>query len=122
MLKLPYPVSTNRYWRHFRNQQVLSREAKHYRQEAAWLAKAAGMKPLTGQVELHVRIVPRARKDGTPSEVLPDLDNCLKVLIDALQGIAYENDKQVKKIVADYAPYALPSGAAMVGVYAYQAA
>jgi crossover junction endodeoxyribonuclease RusA len=31
-----------------------------------------------------------------------DLDNCLKVTLDALQGVAYDNDAQIKRIVAEY--------------------
>ena len=27
-----------------------------------------------------------------------DLDNCVKVLLDALQGIAYDNDRQVEDL------------------------
>ncbi|WP_404562177.1 RusA family crossover junction endodeoxyribonuclease, partial [Neisseria gonorrhoeae] len=32
-----------------------------------------------------------------------DLDNALKVALDALQGVAYHNDRQVRRIAADYA-------------------
>ena len=38
-----------------------------------------------------------------------DLDNCLKVAIDALQGIGYLNDKQVKRITLEYGT-AVPDG------------
>lgn len=109
-LILPYPISTNRYWRTFRNQTVLSREAKQYKQEVAWLAKQAKMSLLEGEVEIHVRLIPRARKDGSASLQVLDLDNALKVLLDALQGVAYLNDRQVKKIVADYAPHPKADG------------
>ncbi|WP_321160168.1 RusA family crossover junction endodeoxyribonuclease, partial [Neisseria gonorrhoeae] len=30
-------------------------------------------------------------------------DNALKVALDALQGVAYHNDRQVRRIAADYA-------------------
>ncbi len=52
-----------------------------------------GAKPVTGPVELSVRVY-RPAKRG-------DLDNSLKVLLDALKGVAYVDDKQVKKIVAE---------------------
>lgn len=100
-LILPPPVSSNRYWRSFvpkgwtRAVVVLSDEAKAYKREAGWLAKAAGIRvPLTGPVEVRVVHYPRDRR-------LLDLDNALKVALDALNGIAYEDDKQVCKITAE---------------------
>ena len=30
----------------------------------------------------------------------PDIDNCIKVILDALNGIAYEDDKQVVQVIA----------------------
>lgn len=104
-LILPYPVSSNRYWRSFsyldkvtrkpRAVVVLSQEAKTYKAEAGWRAKAAGLRaPLSGPVEVRAVLYPRDRR-------LIDLDNALKVALDALNGIAYEDDKQVCKITAE---------------------
>ena len=102
-LVLPYPVSANRYWRTIvakKQQRALtfvSDEAKSYKAECGWRAKAAGFKtPMRGFVELRVRLVP---KNG----ICMDLDNCLKVTIDALKGIVYGDDAQVFKIVAERA-------------------
>ena len=108
-LILPYPVSANRYWRTIvaKKQQraitFVSDEAKSYKAECGWRAKAAGWKPLIGPVELRVRLVP---KNG----VCMDLDNALKVTIDALKGIVYGDDAQVYRIVAERAE-ADPRGA-----------
>lgn len=99
-LILPYPVSANRYWRtvvakkQLRALTFVSDEAKAYKQEVAWRAKAAGVKPISGLVELRVRLVP---KNG----VCMDLDNALKVTIDALKGVVYADDSQVYRIVAE---------------------
>ena len=99
-LVLPYPVSANRYWRHIAHPStkrpitLLSREAKAYRDECGWRAREAGVKnPLAGCVQLHIRLVP---KNG----VCMDLDNALKVVIDALKGIVYCDDAQVYRIDA----------------------
>jgi crossover junction endodeoxyribonuclease RusA len=101
---LPYPVSANRYWRSFAVKRrganrhsaivALSDEARSYKSECAWIAKAAGAKPLSGTVELRITLVPANR-------VCMDLDNALKVTIDALKGIVYEDDAQVYRIVAE---------------------
>lgn len=118
-LSIPYPVSANRYWRsyvprgHNRAIVVLSEEAKSYKSEVGWLAKAAGLRaPLGGRVNVHIELYPampqdaaqRMRKlgDGWDERVRSiDLDNALKVTIDALKGIAYEDDRQVWKLSAE---------------------
>lgn len=74
---------------------TVSPEAEAYKTAAAWIAQQQGCKPFAGPVMLDIKLVP---KNGR----VMDLDNCLKVSIDALKGIAYEDDKQVRKIVAEY--------------------
>lgn len=89
-LSLPYPPSANRYWRSFRGTTVVSSEAKQYKRDVALLA--GGTEPFEGDVILCLDVY-RARKAG-------DLSNRIKVLEDALQGIAYIDDKQVVEIHA----------------------
>jgi crossover junction endodeoxyribonuclease RusA len=50
--------------------------------------------PLTGPIRFVARFY---RKNN----VTADLDNCVKLLTDALNGIAYEDDRQIKSIRAD---------------------
>lgn len=89
---LPYPPSANRYWRKWRNRMVKSNEARGYQEYAGWTAKAAGAHLHAGAVGLSLRIYrPQRRRD---------LDNCIKVLVDALQGVSYNNDNQVREIHA----------------------
>ncbi len=59
--------------------------------------------PSEGLVAVRLRLIPKANKDGGASKTVIDLDNALKVTLDALQGIAYANDKQVRRIAAEYA-------------------
>lgn len=91
-LTLPYPPSANRYWRHFQGHTVVSAEAKQYRDEVAWRLLARGVSPLAGpiRVTLHVYRPRKAR----------DLDNCLKVTLDAMQGGAYLSDAQIVELHA----------------------
>ena len=91
-LTLPYPPSSNRYWRHYRGVTVISDEARAYRTGVYMISCAAGAVPLDGPVCLTVTVY-RPRKSG-------DLDNRLKVLLDALQGTAYQDDKQVRELHA----------------------
>lgn len=53
-LTLPYPVSTNRYWRTFRGRQVVSSEARSYKAAIALIAEGQGIQPLQGDVALDL--------------------------------------------------------------------
>lgn len=132
---LPYPISTNRYWRSFvpkgkrRAVTVLSDEAKDYKKTVEQLAAAAGIKnPIRGRVGVQYVLVPkrpldwvkRARKDpdgwGDTVQCI-DLDNAMKVLMDSLNGIAFEDDKWVRTIEANRAD---PEQEACVWVRVYK--
>jgi len=117
-LRLPWPVSANRYWRSFvprghkRAIVVLSDEAKLYKLQVHEIAIVSGLREcLAGRVHVDVQLYPglpkdavkRMRKHGegwddTVRSI--DLDNALKVTIDALKGIAYHDDNQVWKLTA----------------------
>lgn len=98
---LPYPVSANRYWRNFRGRMVISSEAKAYKKQVAWSFSAFGIEPANGDVSLSIKLHPKLTKKGAASRTICDLDNVLKVVFDALQGVLYVNDKQVKKLTAE---------------------
>jgi crossover junction endodeoxyribonuclease RusA len=93
-LTLPYPPSANRYWRSARGRVFVSKEAKDFKKEVCKIAKARGLNsPFTGPVgvELHAY---RPAKRG-------DLDNTIKVTLDSLKGITFEDDNQVIVIHAE---------------------
>ena len=115
---LPYPISANRYWR----SRVIkprsgpeivstyvSTEAKAYKQEVGWLLRAAGVRqPIAGRVAVAYTLYPhrpqdwktRQRKLGAmwdDSVQCIDLDNAQKVLLDALKGLAFDDDAWVRK-------------------------
>lgn len=91
-LVLPMPPSANRYWRMWQGRMVVSTEARNYKEQAGWIAKAEAGDMIDGDVSLTIRVF-RPQKRG-------DLDNTLKVLIDALKGVAFEDDNQVREIHA----------------------
>jgi Holliday junction resolvase RusA-like endonuclease len=68
---------------------VTTHDARNYKQKLKLLFRSS---PLAGPVELFLRVY-RPRRSG-------DLDGRLKVMLDALQGIVYENDSQVEHIDA----------------------
>jgi crossover junction endodeoxyribonuclease RusA len=115
-LTLPSPPSANRYWRSLvirgQSRVVLSSAAKAFRAEVAAIAAAAGIRtPLAGRVAVDVTLYPArpqdaARRmkrdplawDDTVRSI--DLDNALKVLIDAIKGTVIEDDRWVWEIRA----------------------
>jgi len=116
-LVLPYPISANRYWRpvqirdkrtgKYRSQNVTTKEAKAYIDECGWRARTAGLhKPTPERIAVHLALHParpqdwerRARKDPErwdDTVRCMDLGNCEKVAMDALNGIAWVDDKQI---------------------------
>jgi crossover junction endodeoxyribonuclease RusA len=121
LLTLPYPVSANRYWA-TRIMPINGRpmplvyvtsDAKKYRIEVAKACADAGIvQPLLGRIAVAVRLFPhrpldfktRQRKlgeawDDTVQSI--DLDNANKVLLDSLKGIAFEDDKWVRRLQSE---------------------
>ncbi len=115
-ITLPYPISANRYWRSFvpRGQSraivTLSDEAKAYKAEVGKLVRAAGIRaPIAGRVAVSVLLYPHRPQDWAKRARLDplawddtvqclDLDNANKVLLDALKGLAIEDDRWVRKL------------------------
>ena len=93
-LTLPLPPSANRYWRVGHHGRLhVSIEAQAYKQGVRLRALTNGLKkPLAGPVVASFGIF-RARRSG-------DLDNRLKVILDALKGIAFEDDSQIVELHA----------------------
>lgn len=91
-LILPFPPSANRYWRSAPGKGLVpSAEAEAYKQLVA--RTAPRNVALFGDVRVVLNVF-RPRRTG-------DLDNCQKVLFDALRGIAFLDDAQVKAIIAE---------------------
>lgn len=107
-LTLPYPISANRYWRHYnvrgRLVVAISAEAKKFKAEIQTIALSHGLKPLVGRLEARISVFPPLPKDWVArskknalwgySVRCIDLDNAQKVMLDALEGILYENDNR----------------------------
>lgn len=89
---LPYPPSTNRYWRHNRGRTHISSEGKAYREAVkATLWNVGGFGPHP-RLALHVTAFPPDRRRR-------DLDNLFKALLDALAHAGlYEDDAQIDEL------------------------
>ena len=90
-LKLPWPPSTNAYYRVFNNRAILTKEARNYRAE---VVRLFGEFPtMVGRLGVIIYAFP-------PDKRKRDLDNLLKQPLDALQhaGI-YSDDSQIDELV-----------------------
>jgi Holliday junction resolvase RusA-like endonuclease len=91
-LTLPYPPALNRLWRNYRGRVVLSEEGRTYKSTVGYDARSQGAFQLTGAVGVEVKVF-RPRKAR-------DLDANFKVLLDALNNVAWEDDSQIVEIHA----------------------
>lgn len=114
-ITLPYPPSTNRIWRSVRGRVVQSAEAREWKATAGWSARAAGWTLAVADVAVEIVLHPRLTLRGRPSARRVDLDNAIKATMDALNGIAYEDDRQVVRITASVG-HALAGGGLTVAV------
>lgn len=111
-LVLPYPISANRYWRSLTiggvGRVVKSAEAKAYIKQVELLSMSLGVKRIDGPVHVHIDLYPNRPQDfAKRCRIDPDgwwygvqcmdLDNARKVLNDALKGIAFGDDKWIKR-------------------------
>lgn len=116
ILVLPPPVSANVYWRTRvagnRAMTYVSAEAKEFKAQAKVAALAGGLaSPIAGRVRVDLAMYPgrpkdfakRQRQHGNAwddSVRSIDLDNAIKVTLDALKGVAFDDDVWVREIVA----------------------
>lgn len=120
-LVLPYPVSANRYWASRvvtpKGQKPMAityvtPEAKQFQADVQSIARAAGLlQPLTDcVVKLEIWLYPQRPQDWQARQRklgqkwhwgvrCMDLGNCEKILSDALNGIAFEDDSQHHQIL-----------------------
>lgn len=89
-LTLPFPPLGNRYYRNCRGRMVLSKKGREYKDQ---VLKDHGGQQIEGEVRVWIRAF-RPRRAG-------DIDSVLKCALDALQGVAYANDKQIIGLYID---------------------
>jgi crossover junction endodeoxyribonuclease RusA len=91
VIELPWPVSINRYWRRAGTHIHISNEGREYR---AKVARIAGQHNGFGTARIAVEI-----EAFPPDRRKRDLDNLLKVTLDALQaGRMFADDAQVDEL------------------------
>lgn len=94
-LELPYPPSINHYWRRVGPRTLISREGRRFRERVVAILAALQVRPLVGNLAVHVEVFPPDRRRR-------DIDNVQKALFDALEhGGAYADDSQIVKLTIE---------------------
>lgn len=97
---LPFPPSTNTYWRNVRGKVLISAKGRAYKNEvyARVLEQHGIFKPLTGPLKATVELhLPDKRKR--------DIDNYFKALFDALaHASVFLDDSQIMELYAIKVP------------------
>lgn len=97
-LIVPYPPTLNKIWRHVRGHVMLSDEARGYKDAVHSIALSATGKHQLWKSAYHSSVfvtvslhLYRPRKSG-------DIDNALKLILDAMQKAVYVNDSQIVEL------------------------
>lgn len=94
-LTLPEPPSANRWWRNVNGRMVTSKAAREYKATVALHCVAKQVKRIASPLPVRLSVSwYRGRKSG-------DLDKRIGVLLDALQGLGYDNDAQIVSLHAE---------------------
>lgn len=109
-VRLPYPIGTNRLWTIVRGRLIVSNEAMAWKNEVALRMRNAGVRLLAGPIDVSLVLHPRLTARGKPSKTRLDVDAPIKPVLDALQGIAYVDDKQVVRVSSEVGQPVLGGG------------
>lgn len=85
------------------------------------VAEMAGAEPASGPVSVSVLIrrgAPKSLKRAETDIHRPDLDNCAGTVLDALNGVAWLDDSQIVRLVAEKLPRVPGKGPLMVVTWA----
>ena len=84
---LPPPIALNAYYRHT-GRVLLSERGRAFRDEAAFMARTQGAEVVEGNLSVTIRVY----------NTRMDIDAPLKGTLDALNGIAWLDDRQIKRL------------------------
>ena len=91
-LTMPWPPSTNTYWRVVHGRPIISRDGRLYRARVVMELKLLRLTKYTGRLNVRLEFFP-------PDKRRRDLDNLNKALLDALQhGGLYDDDSQIDRL------------------------
>lgn len=101
----PYPTTNNLNTRYGNGHHYKNPKAVAWSYQAGLIAKTSiNHAPLDCELCVILILHPKMNKDGTASKARMDIDGMSKVVLDAMKGIIYLDDKQVVPEVLDIGP------------------
>ena len=97
-VRLDFPPSMNTYWRYCRGRVFLSQKGREYKKAVAANVTPGPSGLFTGRLGVQLQLSAPNRTQDI------DLDNRLKPVFDALEGVLYVNDRQIDKIIVERMP------------------
>jgi crossover junction endodeoxyribonuclease RusA len=91
-LTLPFPPSANHMIHKGNGRRYRSKAYKQFLSEVFWIVRGEGVELVEGDIAITLHVY-RKMKRG-------DLDNRIKPTLDALNGVVYNDDKQIVEIHA----------------------
>jgi Holliday junction resolvase len=88
---LPYPLSVNHLYPTVNGRRIKSEEGKQYMEQAGTIARRYVSQPITGPVAVQILYCPK-------NQAGLDLDNVCKVVLDALTGVCWHDDRQINRL------------------------
>lgn len=90
-ISLPLPPTTNHIYGRSGNRTYMKKKAKDWKTECSWTIKQTWRPKPTLKGDVKVKVTYYLKRDR-------DLDGGNKLLFDTMEGIVYENDKQIVQI------------------------
>jgi len=124
-IELPFPPTVNRYWQVARNRLIKTKRARDYKKIISlellaehksireWNTNTSGNRIVKDKRTLALSVAVHYPKR---SGALTDIDNLLKIMIDCLEGVLFENDRQFRHIQISREPQTTKAGSVRVTI------
>lgn len=103
-IRLDYPPTVNTYYRRAGHTMYLSASGRKFKTDTlADVSEALGaVTPLKGRLGVQIELAAPNKTRDT------DIDNRIKATLDALEGVLFEDDRQIDQLIVKRLPIAPP--------------
>lgn len=119
IIELPYPPSTNTYWRHpskgpLAGRHLISEKGRAYRTDVQEAILLQRIKPIAGRLAVEILAFPPDRRQR-------DTDNILKALLDGITHAGvWGDDSQIRRHSVEFADEVVKGGKVIILIQAFE--